>query len=302
MRGTTAFNMGRKEEARVAFEHVLPFFRRSGHRYREAVVLSNLGSVAYTQGRLREAARRAEEATEIARTLGEQEGATVSLLVLSDVEIMVGRWDSAHEHLRQALDLTRSTGSSGLEASVLGRLTELALEQGDVQHAVELARRSVTAAAQATSPMERGYAQVVLGYALLADGDLAGAEKAFRAASPEFESVQRDELAREAAVGLAAVALARGDATTAAELAGPMADHVDMDGVKDLQRPSVALRNAWRALDQAGDPRADRMLADIRTYLLAQAALIGDAEMAEGYLAKTAEAELLAEAARRLDG
>jgi hypothetical protein len=81
-----------------------------------------------------------------------------------------------------------------------------------------------------------------------------------------------------------------------------MADHVDMDGVKDLQRPSVALRNAWRALDQAGDPRADRMLADIRTYLLAQAALIGDAEMAEGYLAKTAEAELLAEAARRLDG
>src|SRR5205085_11572543 len=97
-------NMGRTEEARVVFEEVLPLFRRSGHRYREAVTLGNLGSVALAQGRLAEAARRAEEGVEATQQLEDLEATVTNLLVLADVEIDVRRWDAARGHLAQPLE------------------------------------------------------------------------------------------------------------------------------------------------------------------------------------------------------
>jgi tetratricopeptide (TPR) repeat protein len=300
MRGTTAFNMGRTEEARLAFEHALPFFRRSGYRYREAVILSNLGSVASTQGRLLEAASRAEEALALTAQIGEREGGIISLLVLADVEMPVHRWEAAHEHLEQALELARASASAGMEAGALARLAVLALEEGDPSRALPSARQAVEVAADAPSPMDRGYASCALGYALLADGDLDGAQAAFDQGRAELASLGREDLAREAVVGLAAVALARGDAAAAAELARPVVEHVDLAGLKDMQRPAAVLLHAWRALDGAGDPAADRLLADSRAYLLDRAALIGDAAMAEGFLGKSAEAELLTQAQRRL--
>ena len=50
---TTLFNMARFAEAQAALEETLPIFRRAGHRYREAIALSNLASIAVMQRTLR---------------------------------------------------------------------------------------------------------------------------------------------------------------------------------------------------------------------------------------------------------
>jgi hypothetical protein len=146
--------------------------------------------------------------------------------------------------------------------------------------------------------MDRGFCQAAIGYACLAGADDAGAEAAFLASRSEYASVDRPQAVLEADVGLAEVALRRGDVLSALELVTPLVDTTaDLD-LADCLRPAAMLLIARRVLDAAGDPRADALLLAGREYVLERARAIGDQDMAAGYLAKRSEAELLELAAR----
>ena len=50
--GTVLFNQGRHREARGLLEESLPIFVASGHKYRQAIVKSNLGAILLQEGEL----------------------------------------------------------------------------------------------------------------------------------------------------------------------------------------------------------------------------------------------------------
>ena len=300
MQATTAFHMGRIEEARVVFEEVLEVFRRSGHRYREAVVVGNIGSVAFAEGRLAEAALRSEEAAELTRQLADIEATANNLLVVADVDVAVGRWEAAHRILDEALELATSVSSARLAAGTFARGALLAIEEGDVTSAVELARKGVEEISATPSPMDRGHCHTALGYAELAQGDLDAAEAAFGQSREDHLLVDREPLVREAEVGIAAVALQRGDLARAVDLVRPVLGRVDPQGLQDCLRPASVLLTTWRVLDHAQDPEAETLLSRARAFILDRAEATGDPGMADGYLAKIAETQLLRESERRL--
>ena len=110
---TTLFNMGRYAEAQAALEETLPIFRRSGHRYREAINLGNLASIALMRGRLAESAavgraRRPRSAREL-----EEREASADLPAWSSA-----RWTpftgavrrGATHVLEEALEIARDVG------------------------------------------------------------------------------------------------------------------------------------------------------------------------------------------------
>jgi class 3 adenylate cyclase/tetratricopeptide (TPR) repeat protein len=292
------FHLRRLEEARVLFVQLRESFHRSGHRYGEAVANGNLGSIAYAQGRLAEAAERSQEALDVTRQLEDLEASAINLVVLGDVETVVGLWESSEKHLLEALAASREAASAGLEAVSLARLALLAVEVGDSDAALRSARASAARAPEAPSPMDRGFCQAAIGYACLAGADEAGAEAAFLASRSEYASVDRPQAVVEADVGLAEVALRRGDVSSAVELVAPLVDSDAPMDLTDCLRPAAVLLGVWRVLDATADTRAEPFLRAGRDYLLARARAIGDEDMAAGYLAKRCEAEVLERAAR----
>jgi hypothetical protein len=177
----------------------------------------------------------------------------------------------------------------------------LGLETGDAAAAVQRARESAARAPEAPGPVDRAFCQSALGHACLAVGDEGGAEAAFLAARTEYALMERPQAVYEPDVGLAEVALRRGDLATATGLVAPLVEAVIAGSALDLAdcaQPAALLLTAGHVLEAGQDARSDAFLRAGRGYLLGRARAIGDEAMAAGYLAKRSEAELLALAAR----
>ena len=70
--GTVLYNQGHYAEARVQLERTLPIYVESGHRYRQAVAMSNIAGIAVIQGDLGVSRKLVTEGLEITRLLGGQ--------------------------------------------------------------------------------------------------------------------------------------------------------------------------------------------------------------------------------------
>ena len=291
---TTLFNMNRIQEARTTLEQVLPVFHRSGHAYREAIVVGNLATIAQSQGELALARRWARQAAEQTRALLDREATANSVLVLGIVATAVGDWDAAETALTEALALARDVESRTHESDALTRWTLLHLQRGDEQAALELAQEGDEVAESALSDMERGHARLVRGYAELRAGHLPVAERMFAAAAEHYRGIDLDVGVREARVGHAAVLLAQGATPDAVRVVGQVLEHLDRDGLAGSLWPACVLETCWQVLRQAGDPRADDVLRRAQGVLREAADLVGDPEMAAGLLQVPANARLLA--------
>ena len=290
---TTLFNLNRIDEARTSLEQVLPLFHRSGHVYREAIVVGNLAAIAQSQGDLAVARRWALQATGQTRALLDREATANSLLVLGMVATAVGDWDAATAAFAEALTLARDVESRSHESDTLTRWTLLHLERGDDDDALRLAREGDDVAASTLSGLERGHAKLVRGYAELRAGNLAPAERTFEAAAELYRGIEVEVGVREARVGRAAVLLARGAVPDAVQLVEQVLEHLDAEGLAGSLRPFTILETCWLVLRAAGDPRADGLLVRSQDLLRGAADRVGDPALAAGFLSVPGNARLL---------
>jgi class 3 adenylate cyclase/tetratricopeptide (TPR) repeat protein len=290
---STLFNMNRIAEARATLEQVLPVFHRSGHAYREAIVVGNLATIAQSQGELAVARRWAEQATVQTRSLLDREATVNNLLVLGMIAAAVGDWQGGEASFAEALELARDVESRTHETDALVRWAFLALEREDLPRALELAREADEVSEHAMSGMERGHAKLVRGYAELANGHDTVADRAFAAAGEAYHGIELEVGEREARVGRAAVLLAQGRVADAVRLVEEVYDHLDRDSLAGSLRSTTILDTCRRVLAAADDPRADELLARSQTLLREASELVGDPAMAAGFLRVPANARLL---------
>ncbi len=292
---TTYFNMGRYAEAQQSLEETLPIFRRSGHRYREAINLGNLASVTMMRGHLAASERWARAALELTRQLDEGEAGATYSQVLGALATLTSRFDEAREHLGDALRVARDVGADALGAETLARLSSVELLAGDLDAALTRAHEGVEASATVASDLDRGHTHLSLGYAAAALGRHDEAETAFATASELFDGLDLPALVRECAVGRAGVTADRGDPAGAVAMLEPVLDHLGVAGLSGTSNPGEMLRTSHRVLARAGDERAAQVLAEARDYLRVMAEEVGDPELAKGFLALPAHAELLSQ-------
>ena len=292
---TTYFHMHRYAEAQEAFEATLPIFRRSGHRYREAVNTGNLASIALARGRLAEAARWADAAIELTEELEEGEASATYLTIRGEVAILAARFAEGEAFFQRALEIGRSTGVADLEADVLAFQVKALQLQRRHDAALALAREAVEASLVTQSDVNRGQAQVALGYAALGLGVWDQAERAFTDAVTLYSGLEVET--REATSGSAAAALGQGRVDDAMSLVEPLLGHLDRDSLGGTVLPGEMLLSTYRVLTAAGDPRAATVLENAHTYLRESADEIGDPDMARGYLSLPVNVELLGLAA-----
>jgi len=291
---STLFNMGRMDEARASLEQVLPIFHRSGHRYREALVLGNLATIEMTQGQLANARQRSLEAIARMRLLADREGVGNNLIVLGMVAAATGAADDGEAAYRQALEIARDVESRTMQVDVLTKWAHLHLDQDEPDKALALAHEADELGELAMSALERGQAQLAHGYAALATGSPAEADRSFRAAEESLAGIEVEVLTREARVGRAAVALALDERAGAVRLVDTAVDHLDKAGLEGSARTSEILWTCWQVLRAVEDPRADDVLTRGQALLREAAARIGDEAMAAAFLAVRPNADLLA--------
>ena len=291
---TAYFHVNQLDDARAALERTLPIFRRSGHRYREGIALGNLASVSLLQGRLAESERWAQKSVLVSLDLDDLEGQATNLTVLAMTESITARYDQAVDHLEQALALARGVGARTQETDALQRLVIAELGRGRVQVALAHAREAAEVSVHTPSDLEGGQAGMSLGYAATAAGLWDEARAAFTSAVELVDGLGLTNLGREARVGLAGIDRATGDMGAAVDRVRAVVPHLDVEGLEGTVSPARVLLTSWEVLDAAGDPGAADVLSRAHTYLRERAELVGDDDLAAGYLQVPLHARLLA--------
>jgi tetratricopeptide (TPR) repeat protein len=95
---------------------------------------------------------------------------------MGDLEMTQDNLDSAEKHYREALTIRTQIGEQGGIATSRFSLANLALEKGDANTAVDLARQAIEEFHNEHNPDQEAMTRAVLLRALLARGELAAAQ------------------------------------------------------------------------------------------------------------------------------
>ncbi|MBI1929427.1 tetratricopeptide repeat protein [Candidatus Poribacteria bacterium] len=253
--GTIAFSRGTVEQAEKQWRKSLAMARQSGENERIGPLLSNLGVLAGRRGDLSQAEKAFQEALPWARQLGQKNIICDLMINLGELEKDRGDYQKAEAHLREGLSVAQEMGykesighlfrnfgvlayERGEYAQALGFFKEglktaLEIEQGDC---ISLLHQELGATFLKLGEIEQAKAELqeglnlarTMGYTWLVCnglngwGDLYIKEQEFECASAAFreskelaEETGFSELAATALYGLARIAAAQGDATTA---------------------------------------------------------------------------------------
>ncbi|MDF2731854.1 MAG: adenylate/guanylate cyclase, partial [Desertimonas sp.] len=167
---TVLYNEGHFAEARVELERVLPIVMSSGHRYREAVVVSNLAAIVVQQGEFGYGRRLITRGLELCTDLEDIEGVATAHNIVGEIERRVGNLDSAEDSLRKALETTIPQGFEVVTSDTLLSLALIRSQRGyhdealaNVDDAITRARRADSTMAVARGLVGRGYVQLSAG-------------------------------------------------------------------------------------------------------------------------------------------
>jgi tetratricopeptide (TPR) repeat protein len=194
-----------------------------------------------------------EEELPLYERLGDHRMHAEALLHLAWLEQLDGKFERARQLLREIERIAAENGDRYLLARAAGIGAHIPLYQGDLEQAERMFREALRRAREAEVEQLEKNALINLGSAVLEQGQLDEAASLFR----QSLSI-RLELSRsgsEVAVeGLAAVAVVRGDAATAARLLGATEQWHQKTGFRsDPFESARADRTAAAAREALGD-------------------------------------------------
>ncbi len=258
--------------------------RTLGARQIEALFLNALSVIADSQVDQLASLEMDRQDLMINRELGNRRNEAIALGNLGSGWLRLGAHVLARQYLEECLRLARSVGDRTTEANALTNLSVLVLRQGDAALALAHAQAAAAIAVEVQSPAFEAIALCALGNAELALMRHPHAEASFKRAR-QVAMLLDNATQHDAAAGLARVALARQDISTAMQLVEDLLKHV-AEGSKldDTEAPYLIRLTCHQVLAHVGDPRAADLLAGIRAGLMAQAATVTDADLRQSFL------------------
>jgi CHAT domain-containing protein/tetratricopeptide (TPR) repeat protein len=130
-------------EAIAAYEKALPFFERSGERYRQALILNSAGLIYARSGDMQRALERYGPAIQLFHDLGDQRREGPVLNNAAGAYDVLGDLPRAHQYYQRALELFRAVGSRQEEANTLSNIGKLYSDQAEWQKAIEYYREAL---------------------------------------------------------------------------------------------------------------------------------------------------------------
>ena len=239
----------------------------------KSMVNDRIGAVSYDQ-----------QALIVFREMGDRVNEAVSLMNIGLHRLYLGELLSAQRDLEASVQLAQVNGDRALEAGGRACLSALALWQGHATRAADHARTAITLALAAKEPIREVYARLRLGHAELALGHMAAARQAYADAKAVAMKINQPTH-HDASAGLAAVAMAVGEADVAADALRPVLDHVATGHtLHGTQQPRWIELTCHQVLALSGDPGAFDWLACAHGKLMADAEAISDPALRQCFL------------------
>jgi DNA-binding SARP family transcriptional activator len=167
--------------AETALERGLALARAGADSWRESMALSRQAKVALESGAWETTRARAQQLRMVAAKLGEgSEGATAD--ALDALALRGARAAGADARVATCVEALARADAKSMTAYVLTIAAEMAIEDGQLAEAGELARRALDAATPLGKPSAIVLARAALGRAALGAGDRAGATSHLEAA------------------------------------------------------------------------------------------------------------------------
>ena len=167
-----AWSQGDLESARRFAEEALVLYRGVADDVGTMACLTVFGLIAKDSGDYAQAKQRFTESCEISRRLARPPDVAVALSNLASVAIDEEDYGHARDLLEEALPLAREGGSVASQAIRLLNVAWVALELGDIEAAVEYVDECLPTFHQLGFREYVAQSHVVLGAALLAQGDV----------------------------------------------------------------------------------------------------------------------------------
>jgi predicted ATPase len=265
-----------------------------GDREREAVLITNLGWVSLESGDFPQVKRYSAQAAQMAEELNDRKIQGVALINLCEAHWQLGEYEQANARAAQALELFRAIHFRWNEAISLADLGQIALSSGNCEQARQYAEESLAIARSIDSRPAQGTALILQGRALAGLQRIEEASAAFTEAVSTYSALDDNAGASTAQVGLASVALARGDP----ESQNRALAQIESVLVELLREPPGALAGMlplWayaaciQVLQARHDPRGAQLLAAAAAELQARAARISDPMARQAFLMNVPE-------------
>lgn len=246
---------GHMEQAIATYQKALEMLRGLGEHEKTGKVLNDMAINFANEGKLDRAEQLYRQAKVHYEQAGNQHRTGITIMNIADIAYLRGNLPAAAKLYEQTLEIEASLDPSE-PGYALYRLGDLELTRGHVKDAHRLAQQAI----DSTHPKQGGYgyrtgAMIVLGYALMAEGDLSGAGQQYKAVLDIAQKRGEMDLVAESQVSLAELALEENHPEQAGSLLGPaIAEFEKEQGVPDATSAYIVLSRALQMqgkLDEA---------------------------------------------------
>jgi tetratricopeptide (TPR) repeat protein len=269
--------------ARQSYERALSLLSAVGYRWGEAVVQFELGDVVRLQGDYGRAHDLIERGLAVAREIGDSLEEARAAAYLGRLCVYMGDYLRTREALDQVLQMADALEAPELRVEGLLLLTILAQQTGEPQGSLTYAQQTYHLACEFSSRYTQAHALVLLGHAQ-ADTQPAAAAATYAEAIARYQALGNAVLACEPRAGLAALALAHGDAAQALEHIETIMDLLETQALSGPDEPFRIYATCQQVLDANCDARAAKISQLARQRVLEYAATIGDTGLRRSFL------------------
>jgi tetratricopeptide (TPR) repeat protein len=185
--GTAYRNMGQYQKAITCYDQALARAREEKDREGEGVWLGSLGNCYADRGQTAQAIEYYEQALVINREVGDRRVESAWLGNLGICYGYLGQTSRALDYSQQALTINHEIGARDGEANQLMDLTELLIDEGRYQEAIQQALEARSIATEINSPSAGSYSNRYLALAYLYSKNLSDARAAAETARQHNE-------------------------------------------------------------------------------------------------------------------
>jgi tetratricopeptide (TPR) repeat protein len=226
-----------------------------------------------------------EQALQITREIGNRSGEGLVLGNLGLVVEALGDFVTARVNMEQALRIAREVGNRTQEANAAINLGTLAVSVEDYPAALAYAEQGLILARETNDQSALAWSLTCLGHARSELGQMSEAREAYQAALEIRRALGQPNLAIEPLAGLARLALASGDISTAKDHLEAILAHMDRGGtLEGTEQPIRVYSSCYLVLQAIQDPRAGAILKAAYDLLQVHASKIMDDELRRAFL------------------
>lgn len=279
------YNQGQVEEARQSWESAREIFHWTGHRSREATLLNNLGAIAFDNEQYATSQRMRYQAMAIYEEAGDKSGQAVTLTNLGLIAMTLGQPAEAQKHFDLALKYTTETNDRYVQSLLHADRCHFFSVYGAIDQAIAEGEAALSMVREIEAGYIEGVALPRLARAYMEGKRLDEAEQYYLKGLEVLRSADVEpNLVVELRVGLAAVALERGDLPGAVRRIDGIFETLIREDLRKADEVFWVYRVAHEILKTAGDPRASAVLKRGQAVLNERAGHIENPEYHRSFL------------------